>query len=226
MSGTLPMICTFDLSDDITDPIAVFRATLESRSHDYRVQLTDAQLARLCLYFQLINKWNPLLHLVAPCSPEAFATRHVLESLMLLRHLPEQTKVTDIGSGGGLPIVPCLIARPDIQATLIEASKKKAVFLGEALKETGTASQGQVIAARFENVDAPAADFLSCRAIEHFEKLLPQIVRWARNRTPPGKLLLFGGESLRVRLDGLQLNYSPELMPHSKKRFLFEIAVS
>ena len=44
---------------------------------------------------------------------------------------------SDIGSGGGLPIIPCLIARPDLEATLIESSQKKVVFLREALNRLG-----------------------------------------------------------------------------------------
>src|SRR6185369_15999394 len=90
-------------------------------------------LQRLCVYYSLLTRWNPRLHLVAPCSPEEFATRHVLESLMLLQHLPHGAKIADIGSGAGLPIIPCLIVRPDLHATLIESSAKKSVFLREAL---------------------------------------------------------------------------------------------
>ena len=52
----------------------------------------------------------------------------MLESLMLLKHLPSDAKIADIGSGAGLPIIPCLIARPDLHATLIESSQKKSVF--------------------------------------------------------------------------------------------------
>lgn len=207
----------------ILDQTNSFRSSLEAESSSFGLRLADSELTRLCLYYQLVNKWNSLLHLVAPCSPEEFATRHVLESLTLLLHLPRDANVADIGSGGGLPILPCLIVRSDIRSTLIEASKKKAVFLREALKETETASQGNVIAARFQSVSVPTAGFLTCRAIEHFQEVLPQIVYWANDLTQPRKLLLFGGESLRKNLDGLHLNYSSELMPHSEKRFLFEI---
>ncbi len=210
----------------ILDQTNSFRATLEAESSNYGIQLADAELVLLCGYYQLIIKWNPLLHLVAPCSPEEFATRHVLESLTLLAHLPEHARVADIGSGGGLPIVPCLIARPDIQATMIEASKKKAVFLREVLKETGTAAQGNVIAERFESIQTPAAAFLTCRALEHFQELLPQMVHWGKDLTQPSKLLLFGGESLRIRSDELELCYSAELLPNSEKRFLFVVVLS
>ena len=64
---------------------------------DLRVRLGD--------YFELVMRWNPRLHLVAPCSPEEFATRHVLESLAALAFLPEGVTFVederDITTSGG-----------------------------------------------------------------------------------------------------------------------------
>lgn len=204
------------------DHVTNFKSALESEASAFNVQLSDDALDRLSQYFKLVNKWNLLLHLVAPCSPETFATRHVLESLTLLGHLPTDAQVADIGSGAGLPIVPCLIVRPDIRATMIEAAKKKAVFLREVLRETGTSPQGAVLSERFETTPTPPVDFVTCRAIDDFQKLLPQIVQWSPR---PSKLLFFGGEGLQTRMAELKLSYSSELLPKSDQRFLFEVSV-
>ena len=118
-------------------------------------------------------KWNPRLHLVAPCSPAEFAVRHVLESLFLLKHLPAGAAVVDVGSGGGLPIIPCLLVRDDLRATLIESSTRKAVFLHEALRSVRPPDRTQLIAARFEDIETPAADFVTCRALDRFTDPLP-----------------------------------------------------
>src|SRR5882724_8834067 len=113
-----------------------FREALTENSETFAVKLTEDALRRLCQYYELLMSWNSRLHLVAPCSAEEFAQRHVLESLMLTPQLGKNARIADIGSGGGLPIIPNLIARPDIQATLIEVSAKKCVFLKEALRVT------------------------------------------------------------------------------------------
>jgi len=197
-----------------------FRETLIAEAPAYDVALTAEALDGLSHYHELLRLWNARLHLVAPCSPAEFATRHVLESLVLLKHLPNNSHVADIGSGGGLPIIPCLIAGTDLRAVLIEATQKKAVFLREALAQTGLSAKASIVNERFENVIAPAVDFVTCRALERFEEMLPQLFAWApANAT----LLLFGGERLAAKVAGLSFSATSELMPHSHGRYLFVV---
>jgi len=179
----------------------------------FNLDLPAETISRLGEYYSLLTRWNDRLHLVAPCSPEEFAVRHVLESLMLLPHLPPNARLADIGSGGGLPIIPCLIARPDLQATLIESSQKKSVFLREASRSL----QATIIAQRFEQADPPPVDFVTCRALDQFMQKLPALINWAGGKT----LLLFGGESLREELRKANVTFEAFLIPQSEKRFLF-----
>ncbi len=164
------------------EPLKEFRHALEVNATTYGVSLTTEALVGLSKYYQLLNAWNARLHLVAPTAPGDFATRHILESLVLVDHLPQGAAVADIGSGGGLPIIPCLIVRPDLRAVLIEASPKKAVFLNEVLKEALKVNaeetklpRARVLAARFENTQAPEVDFITCRALERFEQTVPKL---------------------------------------------------
>ena len=175
-------------------PREEFDKALKAGADAFGVRLDEAVRARLGEYFGLVSAWNPRLHLVAPCSPAEFAKRHVLESLLALPFLGEGASVVDVGSGAGLPVIPLLVARADLKAVLVEASQKKAVFLREALARLGRREAAQIVSERFENTEPPAADFLSCRALERFTEILPELLSWAsRIRT----LLLFGGEGLR-----------------------------
>ena len=136
-----------------------FARALERHAEEYGVRLRHEQVARLCAYREITAMWNARLHLVAPCSPTEFATRHVLESLTATAHFPPNARAVDVGSGAGLPLIPCLIVRPDVRGTLIEASRKKAIFLREALRATAI-DDAQVVAERFENLPPPAADVI------------------------------------------------------------------
>src|SRR5258706_9779884 len=87
------------------------------------------KIERLADYYDLVMEHNPLLRLVGPSTPEEFAIRHILESLVLLEYLPKDAKFADVGSGAGLPSIPCLLVRDDVKALLIESKQKKAKFL-------------------------------------------------------------------------------------------------
>jgi 16S rRNA (guanine527-N7)-methyltransferase len=193
-----------------------FTRALCANAVDYGVDLSPAALAQLSLYYQVLRRWNDRLHLVAPCSPEEFATRHVLESLLLLPHLPAGARLADVGSGGGLPIIPCLIVRPDLQATLIESSQKKAVFLRESLNRLDI-SNATIVARPFEETATPDVGFITCRALDSFTSKLPFMMRWAPSNST---LLLFGGENLRAELRNIS-EFAESLLPNSRNRFLF-----
>lgn len=201
-------------------PRGEFDKALAERAGRFGVELDEGARVRLGDYFELVAVWNPRLHLVAPCAPAEFAARHVLESLTALRFIPAGTTLLDVGSGAGLPAIPCLVARPDLQAVMVEASQKKSVFLREALSRLGVSARARVVAERFEKLDPPAADCLTCRAIERFTEILPALVSWA-SHVPT--LLLFGGESLREVLEREGLSFETILVAESERRFLFII---
>jgi 16S rRNA (guanine527-N7)-methyltransferase len=197
-----------------------FREAVLAHAARFRVELDAEQLERLGDYYKIVTAWNARLHLVAPCTPEEFAARHVLESLTALPFLSEGARVLDVGSGAGLPIIPCLAVREDIQATLVEASAKKAVFLGEALGAIRAKARARVVARRFEEIEAPEADFVTCRALERFTEKFEELRGWS----PHGStLLFFGGPALKGEIEKASLDYQSVLIPESERRFLFVI---
>jgi 16S rRNA (guanine527-N7)-methyltransferase len=204
----------------VTDSISRFTNALQRNVEEFAIELPADTIQSLGDYYALLSRWNDRLHLVAPCEPEDFATRHVLESLVLLRFVSSDSSVVDVGSGAGLPAIPCLVARPDLSATMIESSQKKSVFLREALNQLGIANRGTVIAKRFEDVQSPEAPFVTCRALDQFMAQLSVLIDWAPSTST---LLFFGGESLRKQLDLMSVNYTDFLIPFSEKRFVFVI---
>jgi 16S rRNA (guanine527-N7)-methyltransferase len=78
---------------------------------------------------------------------------HVLDSLgcFLFEPLGVARSLVDVGSGGGLPGIPIKIVEPGMRTTLVEATAKKARFLGRAV---GRLSLGgvEVTNARVEEI--------------------------------------------------------------------------
>lgn len=206
------------MNEETTSRAREFTHALRTHAARYGVELSEQSIASLLAHYEQVMAWNARLHLVAPCSPAEFATRHVLESLFALRYLTEQARIADVGSGAGLPVIPCLIMRPDLSATLIEAAQKKAVFLREALRRLSLDARATVICERFEKTSAPQADFITCRALDRFTEMFDKLINWS---THARTLLLFGGHKLRGEIEKAALKYKAELIPASEQRFLF-----
>lgn len=188
----------------------------------FGLELPDTAIERLADYYELVQEHNPLLHLVAPCSPEEFATRHILESLTMLKFLPANTKFADVGTGAGLPSIPCLLVREDLRAMLIESKEKKAKFLEEAVQHLELSGRVRVAAKQFQEVDPADCQVVTCRALDKFVEKLPRLLKWSMRR----RLLLFGGENLKTALQKGRVEFAQELMPLSEQRFLFVSATA
>jgi 16S rRNA (guanine527-N7)-methyltransferase len=194
-----------------------FIESIKKHQSAFDLNLSTKALSRLADYYEVIQKHNALLHLVAPSSAAEFAVRHVLESLTLLEFLPQNAKFADVGTGAGLPSIPCLIAREDLRGFLIESKPKKAQFLGEAVEKLNLEKRARVINKQFEETEKPTVSFVACRALDKFADKLPRLLKWSG----ASGLLFFGGNNLREALNNNGVKFAEKLMPMSEQRFLF-----
>lgn len=195
-----------------------FIKSIEKHQPSFNLKLSAKRISALADYYELIQTHNPLLHLVAPCSPEEFAVRHILESLTLLEFLPKKTRFADIGTGAGLPSIPCLIVREDLLGFLVESKLKKGKFLEEVLSKCGLERRARIFKRQFEEIEIPNdVSAVTCRALDKFTQKLPRLLKWSKNRS----LLFFGGNSLRDELIKNNVKFQERLMPMSEQRFLF-----
>jgi 16S rRNA (guanine527-N7)-methyltransferase len=201
------------MPDQLADAIRTHQAA-------FGLDLADDAIAKLEKYYELINEHNPLLHLVGPCSADEFAVRHILESLVLLKHLPRDARFADVGTGAGLPSIPCLLVREDLKAVLIESKEKKARFLHTVVKTLDLQPRATIANRQFEEVDPADCRFVTCRALDKFSEKLARLAKWAG----PREMLLFAGPGLKTELEKLGFEFRTAHLPLSEQRFLFEVA--
>ena len=194
-----------------------FIESLLANQSKFGLNIERTQTERLAIFYDLVQKNNPLLHLVAPCSEEEFAVRHILESLTLLEYLPRNAKFADIGTGAGLPSIPCLLIRGDLRGILIESKLKKVNFLQEVLTNLNLEDRITVINKQFEEVINPEISHVTCRALDKFTLKLPKLLKWSKGC----RFLFFGGHNLRDELHKNRVNFTEKLMPLSEQRYLF-----
>ncbi len=147
-------------------------------------------LRRIEVYAEILARWSPRINLVAPGTIAGLRERHILDSAQLLAHIPEDARtLCDLGSGGGLPglVLAALAAefRPALRTELVEADRRKAVFLREAARAMGIPVR--VLPARAEDLPARAADVITARALAPLAGLVPL----ARRHLRPGGRAIF-----------------------------------
>ncbi len=194
-----------------------FIRALTDNQEAFDISLSVEKIFNLTKYYELVCKYNDILHLVAPSPPEVFAVRHILESLFAEKFLPKNARFADIGAGAGLPSIPCLIARKDLRGFLIESKLKKASFLREVLAECKLEDRAEILNRQFEELEKPTVDFVTCRALDKFTGKLPKLLKWSKDCS----LLFFGGNNLGENLEKRGVKIKRKLIPNSEQRFLF-----
>jgi 16S rRNA (guanine527-N7)-methyltransferase len=138
--------------------------------------LDEETVTRLARYLGLLLAANAHMNLTAITDPVEVWSRHALDALTLLPHVPLRARVVDVGSGGGVPAIPLALARPDARFTLVEATRKKATFLSQVADALGLAN----VTVRAERAEALARgplrgafDVVTARAVAKLAELIP-----------------------------------------------------
>lgn len=84
-------------------------------------------------FVDLLLRWNQKINLISSTDPEEIRVKHIEDSLSLLPLLQGVKTLLDLGSGAGFPGIPLKIECPDLQVTLLEATRKKGSFLLQAI---------------------------------------------------------------------------------------------
>lgn len=146
-------------------------------------------LDRLRLYDDLLRHWQRRVNLVGQASLEDGWRRHFLDSAQLIPLVPHTARIiTDIGSGAGFPgLVLAIIS--GLETHLVESDGRKAAFLREAARRTGTAAH--IHNARIETLAPWPTDVISARALAPLPRLLELATRFPPTHPPEGCVFLF-----------------------------------
>jgi 16S rRNA (guanine527-N7)-methyltransferase len=176
---------------------------------------TEARLGR---YVALLLEWQAKTNLVAPSTLPTLWTRHIADSLQLLSLAPSAKTWVDFGSGGGFPgvVLACALAEmPDATVHLVERIAKKAAFLREAIRVTG--SPGIVHPADIGDIVdrlGGSVDCVTARAVAP----LHQLIAFAEPLVRQGaKALFLKGQDVEAELTEATKYWKIEPRLHSSR---------
>ena len=146
------------MSDNAAEVLRAFDVSRESEQ-------------KLRAFVDLLSEWQGKMNLVSKASMADVWTRHVADSLQLLRLMPRNPQIiADLGSGAGFPGLILALAGPHT-VHLYESIGKKANFLREAIRVTG--AEAEVHQMRIEEITSPPkTDFVTARALAPLDRLL------------------------------------------------------
>jgi len=101
----------------------------------YFPDITNQQKAQFAELEVLYKDWNEKINVISRKDTESLYEKHILHSLGIAKVMAfaDNTKVLDIGTGGGFPGIPLAILFPAAEFTLVDSiGKKIAVVKGVA----------------------------------------------------------------------------------------------
>jgi len=164
----------------------------------YFPDLSEVQTKQFELLAELYKDWNLKINVVSRRDIDEIYVRHVLHSLgiaKVLSFLPN-SRVLDVGTGGGFPGIPLAILFPETQFHLVDS-------IGKKIKVVQEVSQGlelhnvEVTNARVETI-TDQYDFIVSRAVAQMDTFTHwvkgRVAKKSKHELKNGILYLKGGD--------------------------------
>ncbi len=164
----------------------------------YFPELTEIQKEKFALLEGLYREWNEKINVISRKDMDFFGIHHVLHSLAIAKviRFKAETRVMDVGTGGGFPGIPLAILFPEVEFYLVDSIGKKIKVVqgvAEALGLTNVRAEQT----RVEQT-AGSQDFIVSRAVTAFPAFVGltrnKIRKGGMNDLPNGILYLKGGD--------------------------------
>jgi len=105
----------------------LIRVDNDTLIHKYFTNLTVTQKKQFSEMGKLYKDWNEKINVISRKDIDHLYERHVVHSLAIAKLIlfKKDTKILDVGTGGGFPGIPLAILFPEVHFHLIDSTGKK-----------------------------------------------------------------------------------------------------
>jgi 16S rRNA (guanine527-N7)-methyltransferase len=145
---------------------------------NYFPNLTEAQIEQFEKLKVLYDDWNLKINVVSRKDIDELYLRHVLHSLGIAKliQFKPNSKIIDVGTGGGFPGIPLAILFPETHFHLVDSIAKKLKVVDEVVAGLGLTNV-KTTHCRVEEVNEQY-DFIISRAVA----AMPTFVHWTKGK--------------------------------------------
>jgi 16S rRNA (guanine527-N7)-methyltransferase len=164
----------------------------------YFPDLSENQQNQFSKLYNLYIEWNAKINVISRKDIENLYLHHVLHSLAIAKIIgfKNESRILDVGTGGGMPGIPLAILYPNCEFTLIDSIAKK-IKVGNEISTAIGLSNTTLKHLRVQE-EKSKFDFVVSRAVMPLGDLVglvrKNISSNQKNAIPNGLLCLKGGE--------------------------------
>lgn len=151
---------------------------LKSEADKLGVELNNQALENFDKLAEMLVDWNSRINLTAITEPTEIVYKHFADSLTALAavDVPQGASFVDVGTGGGFPGLPILVARPDLRGVLLDSTQKKLMYVDYCLNKLNLNDSGRTLHMRAEEAGVKIQlrnrfDFSFSRAVANLREL-------------------------------------------------------
>ena len=145
----------------------------ESVKSLFNLTLDEDKVDTLEAYYDAVVEANKEFNLTAITGKDEFVVKHLIDSIAGVPFIPENTKLIDVGSGGGFPSFPIASVRSDVEVTALDSTAKKMNFVSSTARFLGVKNLKAVSGRAEEMKDLFGTfDMVTARAVSALPILL------------------------------------------------------
>lgn len=107
---------------------AIYKVFEQNGLSDCLNSTSAAQLNKLIERMLAVNE---KMNLTAITDGEDIILKHIADSATIVKYIPKNAKVLDVGTGAGFPALPLAILRPDVSVYALDSTLKKLKYIEE-----------------------------------------------------------------------------------------------
>ena len=112
-----------------------FKDIMNKNLKALEINLNEEQMQKFFKFMNFLIEKNKVMNLTSINDPEEIILKHFVDSLTISKHIKDNQKVIDVGTGAGFPGLPLKFKNDSLDMVLLDSLNKRINFLNEVIED-------------------------------------------------------------------------------------------